>query len=57
VGYARVSGSVTVDNKPVARAEVVLSCEEVTVKPRSSTPGVTDDKGHSVLRARRISAD
>jgi hypothetical protein len=51
VHYAPVAGTLTLDGKPIARAEVVLSCEDITVKPRPTTRGVTDDAGHFVLRS------
>lgn len=50
LSYAPVEGVVTVDGKPIAKAQVVLSCDDVTVdgaKPTSR--GVTDDAGHFKL--------
>lgn len=49
--YAPASGTVTVDGKPIHRAEVVLLCDDVTVKPRPTTRGVTDAAGHFVLKS------
>jgi hypothetical protein len=51
VRYAPVTGTLTLDGKPIGRAEVVLSCEDITVKPRPTTRAVTDDAGHFVLRS------
>jgi len=56
VRYAPVAGTVTIDGKPIRRAEVVLSCEETTVRPRPTTRGVTDDAGRLFyVRSRPIS--
>ena len=49
--YAPVTGTITVDGKPIGRAEIVLSCEEATVRPRPTTRGVTDNAGNFVLRS------
>jgi hypothetical protein len=52
LSYAPVAGIVTIDGKPVDRAEVVLSCEQKLANgPRPSTRGVTDKSGHFVLRS------
>ena len=51
VSYAPVEGIVTVDGKPIGRAEVVLSCDETTARPRPTSRGVTDNSGHFVLRS------
>jgi hypothetical protein len=51
IRYAPVAGTITIDGKPIGRAEVVLSCEETTVRPRPTTRGVTDDAGRFVLRS------
>lgn len=49
--YVPAAGTVTVDGKPINRAEVVLLCDDVTVKPRPTTRGVTDASGHFVLKS------
>jgi hypothetical protein len=51
IRYAPVTGTVILDGKPIGLAEVVLSCEETTIKPRPTTRGVTDSDGHFVLRS------
>jgi len=52
VRYAPVSGTVTIDGKPVGSAEIVLSCDEISVDgPRPTTRGVTDETGRFVLRS------
>jgi hypothetical protein len=51
ISYAPVAGIVTIDGKPLDRAEIVLSSEEKLAKvPRPSTRGVTDKAGHFVLQ-------
>jgi hypothetical protein len=49
--YAPVDGVVTVDGKPIGRAEVVLTCDEVQVRPRPTTRALTDESGHFILRS------
>lgn len=50
LSYAPVEGVVTVDGHPIAKAQVVLSCDDVTVDGAMPTSrGVTDDSGHFTL--------
>lgn len=49
--YAPVDGAITIDGKPIGRAEVVLTCDDVLIRPRPTTRGVTDDSGHFILRS------
>lgn len=48
--YVPAAGTVTVDGKPINRAEVVLLCDDVTVKPRPTTH---DARRHRCLRPLR----
>ncbi|QDU58377.1 transthyretin-like family protein [Aeoliella mucimassa] len=48
--YAPVEGVLTVDNKPIAKAQIVLSCDSVEVEGAAPTSrGVTDQSGHFSL--------
>lgn len=49
--YAPVDGVVTVDGKPIGRAEVVLTCDDVQVRPRPTTRALTDESGRFILRS------
>jgi hypothetical protein len=51
VRYAPVAGIVTVDGKPIGRAEVVLLCDETSVRPRPTSRGVTNTSGRFVVRS------
>lgn len=50
LSYAPVEGVVTIDGKPIAKAQVVLSCDNVTIDGALPTSrGATDDAGHFKL--------
>ena len=49
--YAPVDGVVTVDGKPIGRAEVVLTCDDVQVRPRPTTRALTGESGRFILRS------
>lgn len=49
--YAPAAGIVTLDGKPIHRAEVVLLCDDVTVKPRPTSRGVTDRSGRFEMKS------
>jgi hypothetical protein len=49
--YAPVDGVVTIDGKPIGRAEVVLTCDDVQVHPRPTTRALTDERGRFILRS------
>ena len=52
VRYAPAAGTVTLNGKPLDRAQIVLSCEEVTTPgPRPSSRGVSDAAGHFELNS------
>lgn len=52
IRYAPVTGFLTIDGKPISRAEVVFSCEVAPADgPRPTTRAVTDEAGRFVLRS------